>query len=368
MIVSIEKIREELSKLQHPGKSTDLVSLGMVQRIVVKEQKIEIGLVFDKATDPFMGSIEKKCKEVVAAMAGDNFTITVGSSVKKPVAPKKKEHAEGLEVNNIIAVASGKGGVGKSTIAANLAVALSIDGYKVGLLDADIFGPSIPKLFGLEAYSPSVEKIDGRDMIIPAEKFGIKILSIGFFVDADNALIWRGPMASGALKQLITDTAWGELDFLIIDTPPGTSDIHLTLVQTIAVTGVVIVSTPQQVALADARKGISMFRSEGINVPVLGLVENMSWFTPAELPENKYYIFGKEGVKKLAEEQNIPLLAQIPLIQSICEGGDQGRPDHALGHDALAEAIRNMASETVSQLQKRNANLPPTQIVEINSK
>jgi len=368
MEITVDSLKEQLSQIQYPDKNTDIVSLGMVQRISVKEYKIEITLVFDKATDPFMGSIEKKCSEKISHFCGNEYSVNVGSSVKKHAAPPKAIKSAALNVKNIIAVASGKGGVGKSTIASNLAVALSIDGYKVGLLDADIFGPSIPKLFGLEGYTPSVEKIDGKEMIVPAEKFGVKILSVGFFVDPDSALIWRGPMASGALKQLITDVAWGELDFLIVDTPPGTSDIHLTLVQTVAVTGAVIVSTPQQVALADARKGISMFRSENINVPVIGLVENMSWFAPAELPENKYYIFGKEGCKKLAEELHIPLLAQIPLVQSICEAGDSGKPDHALGHSALAEAIRNMASETVHQIEQRNANLPPTQIVEINTK
>ena len=229
-------------------------------------------------------------------------------------------------VKNIIAVSSGKGGVGKSTVAVNLAVSLAKLGYKVGLLDADIFGPSMPKMFQVEDARPYAENIDGRDLIIPVEKYGVKMLSIGFFVDPDQATLWRGAMACNALKQLIGDASWGELDYFILDTPPGTSDIHLTLVQTLPITGAVIVSTPQQVALADARKGINMYQNEKVNVPILGLVENMAWFTPAELPNNRYYIFGRDGGKQLAEELNIPLLGQVPLVQSIREGGDEGTP------------------------------------------
>ena len=254
--------------------------------------------------------------------------------------------------------------MGKSTVAANLAIALAKLGYKVGLLDADIFGPSMPKMFQVEDARPYAETIDGRDMIVPVEKYGIKLLSIGFFVDPDQATLWRGGMASNALKQLIGDASWGELDYFLIDLPPGTSDIHLTVVQTLALTGAVVVSTPQAVALADARKGINMFTNDKVNVPILGLIENMAWFTPAELPENKYYLFGKEGAKHLAEEMQVPLLGQIPIVQSICEGGDNGVPV-ALNEDSITgRAFAELAANVVTQVEKRNAELPPTHIVE----
>lgn len=269
-------------------------------------------------------------------------------------------------VKNIIAVSSGKGGVGKSTVAANLAVALAKMGYKVGLLDADIFGPSMPKMFQVEDARPYAETIDGRDLIIPVEKYGLKLLSIGFFVDPDQATLWRGGMASNALKQLIADANWGELDYFLIDLPPGTSDIHLTIVQNLALTGAVVVSTPQQVALADARKGINMFTLDKVNVPILGLVENMAWFTPAELPENKYYLFGREGAKRLAEEMNVPLLGQIPIVQSICEGGDNGLPVALDENTITGRAFIQLAANVVEQTNLRNANQAPTKIVEIS--
>lgn len=275
------------------------------------------------------------------------------------------ETASENNIKKIIAVASGKGGVGKSTVSANLAVALAKLGYKVGLLDADIFGPSMPKMFQVEDARPYAESIDGRDLIMPIEKYGIKMLSIGFFVDPDQPTLWRGGMASNALKQLIGDANWGDLDYFILDTPPGTSDIHLTLVQTLAITGAVIVSTPQQVALADARKGINMYTNDKVDVPILGLVENMAWFTPAELPENKYYIFGKEGAKDLAEEMGVPLLGQIPIVQSICENGDKGTPA-ALNEDSITgRAFLALAENVVKQTELRNAGHAPTRIVEL---
>ena len=267
------------------------------------------------------------------------------------------------QVKNVIAVSSGKGGVGKSTVSANLAIALARLGYKVGLLDADIFGPSIPKMFSVEDARPYSENIDGRDLIQPVEKYGVKLLSIGFFVDPEQAILWRGGMASNALKQLIGDAAWGELDYFLIDLPPGTSDIHLTTFQTVAITGAVIVSTPQEVALADARKGIDMFTNDKVNVPILGLVENMAWFTPAELPENKYYIFGKEGCKQLAEEMGVPLLGQIPVVQSICEGGDNGCPVALDDTTMTGLAFRNLAEAVVRQVEVRNATQEATHIV-----
>jgi ATP-binding protein involved in chromosome partitioning len=271
-------------------------------------------------------------------------------------------------VENVVAVASGKGGVGKSTVTSNLAVALAQKGYRVGLLDADIFGPSVPKMFATEDARPVLEKIDGKDCIIPVEKYGVKLLSIGYFVNPDDALVWRGAMATNALKQLIGDGKWGDLDYLLIDLPPGTSDIHLTLVQTIPLTGAVVVSTPQEVALADARKGISMFTGEKINVPVLGLVENMSWFTPAELPENKYYIFGKDGCKMLAEKMGLPLLGQIPIVQSIREGGDDGVPPALNTETITGMAFASLADNVVEAVENRKKNLPPTHVVEVTRK
>ncbi|NLA23549.1 MAG: Mrp/NBP35 family ATP-binding protein [Bacteroidales bacterium] len=365
MKITVEQIREQLANVKHPEKNSDIISLNMVQGVFVKGNDIEVMLSFEKPNDPFMGTLEKSVKDLLTKFAGSDYQVFVGSSIPKKQTPQMQPEIQPAGIKNIIAVASGKGGVGKSTIAANLAVALAADGHSVGLIDADIFGPSVPKMFGLEDAKPEVVEKDGKQLMLPIQKFGIKILSVGFYVEPDSALIWRGPMASNAFKQLIQDADWGELDFLIIDTPPGTSDIHLTMVQNLAITGAVIVSTPQQVALADARKGINMFRSKDINVPVLGLVENMSWFTPEELPENKYYIFGKEGAKNLAEEFNIPLLAQIPLVQSVCESGDSGQPITALTHTALGEAFRNLAIETMKQVDERNLNIEPTKIVEI---
>ena len=268
-------------------------------------------------------------------------------------------------VKNIVAIASGKGGVGKSTVSVNMAVALAKLGYSVGLIDADVYGPSIPKMFDLESVKPVLKQIEGKDRIIPAEKYNVKVLSIGFFVDQKEALVWRGPMATSALKQLIHDGYWGDLDYLLIDLPPGTGDVHLTLVQSLAVTGVVIVSTPQAVALADAIKGISMFTGKSINVPVLGLVENMAWFTPEELPSNKYYIFGKDGCKNLAASMNVPLLGQIPLVQGIREGGDNGRPVADDENSVSGRAFMDLARETVRQVGIRNASADPTEIVQL---
>ena len=291
------------------------------------------------------------------------MNITQTTCPKGNMCPKVEKQLPG--VKNIIAIASGKGGVGKSTVSVNLAVALAKLGYRVGLLDADIFGPSVPKMFNEEDARPMLETHEAGDLIVPVEKYGVKLLSIGFFVDKNDAVVWRGGMASNALKQLISDVRWDDLDYFLIDLPPGTSDIHLTLVQTLAVTGAVIVSTPQQVALADARKGINMFRNEKINVPVLGLVENMAWFTPAELPENKYYIFGKDGVKQLAEEMQIPLLGQIPVVQSICESGDKGVPAATDENSITGNAFIRLAEEVVERTDERNSRLSETKCVEI---
>ncbi|MGD2034389.1 MAG: Mrp/NBP35 family ATP-binding protein, partial [Bacteroidales bacterium] len=270
-------------------------------------------------------------------------------------------------VKNIIAIASGKGGVGKSTVAANLAIAFANTGATVGLIDADIFGPSIPKMLGLENERPGVTNVRGKDLLVPLEKHGVKVLSIGFFVDPQDATVWRGPMASNALKQLMTDANWEELEYLFVDLPPGTSDIHLTLVQSVAVTGAIIVSTPQDIALADVIKGVNMFRNQTINVPVLGLIENMSWFTPEELPDHKYYIFGKEGGVRLAKQLQIPLLGQIPLVQSIREGSDNGQPV-VMSKNIVSEAFKRIAGELRLQIIKRNTTMSATNKVEITTK
>ena len=290
-----------------------------------------------------------------------NIAVKTRTQAPQP-APKPLSH-----VKNIIGVSSGKGGVGKSTVASNLAVALAREGYKVGLLDADIFGPSVPKMFGVEDAELYMHEVDGRQLIIPHEKFGVKLLSIGFLVDRNSAVLWRGSMASNALKQLIGEADWGDLDYFVIDMPPGTSDIHLTLVQTLGITGVVIVTTPQQVALADARKGISMFTGEKVNVPILGLVENMAWFTPAQHPDERYYIFGREGGVELAKELGVKLLAQIPLVADVCEDGDAGTPialkDSMMGHEFL-----HLAHEVIDAVDERNRMLPPTEKVNVTKK
>ena len=323
--------------------------------------KVKVTLEFLRDTDPFLKSTVKAAESAIKYHCGQNVEVTIETEFKNKPRPEVGKMLPG--VKNIIAVSSGKGGVGKSTVAANLAIALARLGYKVGLLDTDIFGPSMPKMFGVENEQPYAVRVDGRDLICPIEKYGVKLLSIGFFVSPTTATLWRGGMASNALKQLIADADWGELDYFILDTPPGTSDIHLTLLQTLAITGAVIVSTPQQVALADARKGVDMYRNEKVNVPILGLVENMAWFTPAELPENRYYIFGREGCKQLAEELDVPLLAQIPIVQSICENGDNGTPA-ALSSDTMTGlAFVNLAQAVVTVTNRRNREQAATKIV-----
>ena len=288
-------ILDALTNVRYPGTGKNLVEAGMVEdNIRIEGMKVSFSLVFEKPTDPFMKSVVKAAETAILTYVSRDVEIQGNISVKTVQTPRPEVTQLLPQVKNIVGISSGKGGVGKSTVSANLAVALAKLGYKVGLLDADVFGPSMPKMFQVEDARPYAEKVDGREMIVPVEKYGVKLLSIGFFVDPDQATLWRGGMASNALKQLIGDALWGELDYFLIDLPPGTSDIHLTVVQTLAMTGAVVVSTPQDVALADARKGINMFTNEKVNVPILGLVENMAWFTPAELPENKYYLFGKK--------------------------------------------------------------------------
>lgn len=357
-------IMDALATVRYPGNGKNLVEAEMVaDNLRIDGMKVSFSLIFEKTTDPFMKSMLKAAETAIHTYVSPDVEVTIATESRQAARPEPGKMLS--QVKNVIAVSSGKGGVGKSTVAANLAIALSKLGYKVGLLDADIFGPSVPKMFQVEDERPYAENIDGRDLIIPVEKYGIKLLSIGFFVNPDTATLWRGGMASNALKQLVGDANWGELDYFILDTPPGTSDIHLTLLQTLAITGAVIVSTPQQVALADARKGIDMYMNDKVNVPILGLVENMSWFTPAELPENKYYIFGKEGTKQLAEEMNVPLLGQIPLVQSICESGDKGTPVALDEQTITGRAFLQLAAAVVRQVDKRNIEMAPTQIVGI---
>jgi len=361
-----EQVISALRKVSHPEKGSDIVTLGIVGDLEITDEGIKLVLIPEKSNDPFLSSIKSNCVRAVKDALGADAVITSievnpKTVVGKTVAPKR-EVLPG--VKNIIAVSSGKGGVGKSTVAVNLAVALARKGYATGLLDADIFGPSVPKMFSAESYKPEMAGRDGKDWITPLEKYGVKILSIGFFVRDSEAVIWRGPMASSFLKQLITQGDWGDLDYLIFDLPPGTSDIHLTLVQEVPVTGAIVVTTPQEVALADARKGIAMFRSESINVPVLGLVENMSYFIAPELPGRRYYIFGKEGGRRLAEEAGAALLGQIPIVESICDGGDAGTPV-ALKDSEPGKAFMNLADAVVASVEKRNADLAPTKPVQM---
>lgn len=344
-------ILEALQSVRYPGTGKNIVEAGMIDDDMrIDGMRVSFSIIFPKNPDPFMKSVMKAAEAAIKAHCGQEVEaeITALAPEHQPKAPKKLLP----QVRHIIAVSSGKGGVGKSTIAANLAVSLARAGYRVGLLDADIFGPSVPTLFHLEDFQPYGEMVGDKQMIVPAEKYGVKILSIGFFVRPEQATVWRGPMASNALKQLISETNWGELDYFILDTPPGTSDIHLTLLQELSITGAIIVSTPQKVALADARKGIDMYQNEKINVPILGLVENMAWFTPAELPQNKYYLFGKEGVKRLAEDMHMPLLGQIPIVQSICESSDAGEPAAAADDTMTALAFRQLADATVKEVER----------------
>ena len=354
-----------LRDVKYPGSEKDITALGMVQEVKIEDKKISFSLIFQKSNDPHIETIRKACVNAILANLGQDVEIKGNISVK--AIEKVADKSILPNIKNIIAIASGKGGVGKSTVTTNLAVALAKAGKKVGLIDADIFGPSIPKMFGVENERPKIKKENGADVIIPIDKYGLKLLSIGFFVNPEDALVWRGPMATNALKQLIFQTEWGELDYLLFDLPPGTSDIHLTLVQELPVTGAVIVSTPQQVALADAVKGINMFKGKQINVPVLGLVENMAWFTPAELPENKYYIFGKEGCKNLSDKMNIPLLGQIPIVQSICENGDNGNPSALNENSVTGKSFINLAQNVINAVNERNIKLNPTQKVEITN-
>ncbi len=357
-------ITDALATVVYPGTKKNLVEGDMVaDDIRIDGMSVSFTLIFPRDTDPFLKSTLKAAEAAIHYHVSKEVEVTINTEFRSKPRPEVGKLLPG--VKNVIAVSSGKGGVGKSTVAANLAISLAKLGYKVGLLDTDIFGPSVPKMFGVEDARPYAVKKDGRDLIEPVEKYGVKLLSIGFFVNPDTATLWRGGMASNALKQLIADADWGDLDYFVLDTPPGTSDIHLTLLQTLAITGAVIVSTPQAVALADARKGIDMYSNDKVNVPILGLVENMAWFTPAELPENKYYIFGKDGCRNLASEMGVPLLAQIPLVQGICESGDEGKPTALDSTSITGLAFINLAQAVVTVVNRRNKEMAATKIVEV---
>ena len=359
-------ITDALEKVIYPGTKKNLIESEMLADTPsINGNKVKITLIFPRETDPFLKSTLKAAEAQIHYSVGKDVEVTIETEFKS--APRPEVGKLLPQVKNIIAVSSGKGGVGKSTVSANLAIALARLGYKVGLLDTDIFGPSMPKMVGVEDVRPYGVEKDGRQLIEPVEKYGVRLLSIGFFVNPDTATLWRGGMATSALKQLIADADWGELDYFILDTPPGTSDIHLTLMQTLSITGAVIVSTPQSVALADARKGIDMYRNDKVNIPILGLVENMAWFTPAELPQNKYYIFGKDGCKNLAKELNCPLLAQLPIVQSICENGDKGTPAASQVDTVTGQAFLSLAQSVVTVVNRRNKEQAPTKIVEVKN-
>lgn len=364
-------ILDALRKVRYPGSDKNIVDLEMVDDDMrIDGRKVSFSLIFPKSTDPFIKSVVKAAEQAILAFVGKDVDIVGNISVKTPPAAHHDEPSPVLpRVKNIVAVSSGKGGVGKSTVAANLAVALASEGYKVGLLDADIFGPSVPKMFGIENEQLYIHESEGRQLIIPIERYGVKLLSIGLVIDPDKAAIWRGSMASNALKQLIEQGDWGELDYFLIDMPPGTSDIHLTLVQTLGITGAIIVTTPQEVALADARRGVAMFREPKINVPVLGIVDNMAWFTPEKHPDERYYIFGNDrNVDKMAEEYDVPVLARIPMVATIGDHNDAGAPV-ALSEDSLtAQAFIHLSREIVEAVNRRNQTIPPTIKVDVTQR
>ncbi len=361
-MITKESVLEALSNVEDPDFKKDIVSLGMVKDLQVSDTEISFTVELTTPACPMKEMIEKACHNAIRMMVSKEvaLNITMGARVQSH---RKDSKSLLPEVKNIFAVASGKGGVGKSTVSVNLALALAAQGASVGLLDADIYGPSIPMMLGIRNERPKMTQVNGKGMIVPIERFGIKAMSIGLLIDEKQAVIWRGPMASSALKQFVGDVVWGALDYLIIDLPPGTGDVHLTIAQTVPVTGAVIVSTPQAVAAADAKKAIMMFKQEQINIPILGIVENMAYFTPAELPENKYYIFGKGGAALMADQFEMPFLGELPLIQSIREGGDLGIPA-AIDQDSIARPLFiNLAQKVAQNISIRNAQIAPTQVI-----
>ena len=366
-----QDIYNALDTITEPGEGKSLVENKNISNLVVFGNEVIVDVTISNPTLQAKKKVESEIKKAILSKVDEKIDVKV--NVKTSAAPKKEEKSTLIKgkkiplIQNIIAIASGKGGVGKSTITANMAVSLSKMGFKVGILDADIYGPSMHLMFDVEKERPISVKIEGRSKMKPIENYGVKLLSLGFFTNPNQAVIWRGPMASKALNQLIFDADWGELDFLLIDLPPGTGDVHLSIVQALPINGAVIVSTPQTIALADAKKGVAMFQQESIQVPVLGIIENMAYFTPEELPDNKYYIFGKDGAKHLAEDINTKFLGEIPLVQSIREAGDVGHPVALQENTSLENAFATLTKEMVSELLKRNANLPPTEVVRITT-
>ena len=362
------KILTLLRTVHLNNEKIDIVSNNSVTNIIIFDNEILIDLEIENPTLQSKNKVKKLINDVLKAKFKDNYDLKINFKVAKPAIKTILNHEKILEnVQNIIAVSSGKGGVGKSTVTANLAISLNQMGFSVGILDADIYGPSIPIMFDVSDKKPLAVQVKEKSKMKPVESFGIKILSIGFFTKMDQAVIWRGPMASKALNQMIFDADWGKLDFLLIDLPPGTGDIHLSIMQALPISGSVVISTPQNVALIDARKGVSMFKQENINVPVLGIIENMAYFTPEELPENKYYLFGKEGAKNLSKDLEVPFLGEVPLVQSIREAGDLGRPA-SLQKDSVIKSIFNEISKNmISELLKRNKNLPVTEVIKIKT-
>ena len=363
-MITKEAVLAALSNVEEPDLGKDLVTLNMIQDILIDGKNVSFTVILTTPACPLKEMIEKSCVNAIHLLVDKEAVVKVNMTAN--VNTNRKDNKSVLPgVKNIIIVASGKGGVGKSTVSVNLALGLAREGAKVGLMDADIYGPSIPIMLGLRDERPQMTDVNGKGMIVPIERFGIKAMSIGLLIDEKQAVIWRGPMASSAIKQFISDVLWGELDYLVIDMPPGTGDVHLTLVQTIPVTGAVIVSTPQAVAAADARKAIVMLKQNQINVPILGIVENMAYFTPAELPENKYYIFGKGGAAQMADQFELPFLGEIPIVQSIREGGDKGVPAVLNDEPVAKEAFMTLAQTVARNVAMRNANMAPTKVVEM---
>ena len=369
MKIDKEDIKKALQTISAPGEGENMMASGAVTNIMTFADEVVVDITIKNPSLQAKKRTEVDIMKTIHDQVHQKAKVKINVRVDAP----SKEHKNEIKgkpipgIKNIIAVASGKGGVGKSTITANLAVTLAEMGFNVGILDADIYGPSIPMMFDVENERPLSVDVDGKKKMKPVESYGVKILSIGFFTKPDQAVVWRGPMASKALNQMIFDAAWGELDFLLVDLPPGTGDIHLSIMQALPLTGAVVVSTPQNVALADAKKGVAMFQQESINVPVLGIVENMAWFTPEELPDNKYFIFGKEGAKNLAADLDVRVLGQIPLVQSIREAGDVGRPVALQEESALREAFKELTKNTVEEVVYRNDALPPTEAIKITT-
>lgn len=364
-MITKEQVLNALSNVQEPDLGKDLVTLNMVEDIKIEDKNVTFSVVLTTPACPMKEMIEKACVNAIHLLV-DKEAIVHVKMISKVNSNRKDNKALLPGVKNIIAVVSGKGGVGKSTVAVNLALGLAHEGAKVGLLDADIHGPSVPIMLGIRGERPMMTDVNGKGMIVPVEKYGIKAMSIGLLIDEKQAVVWRGPQASSALKQFISDVKWDDLDYLVIDMPPGTGDIHLTLVQTIPVTGAVVVSTPQAVAAADAKKAIVMLKQPQINVPILGVVENMAYFTPEELPENKYYLFGKDGAKKMAEQFELSFLGEVPIVQTIQQGGDKGIPAMLDDEPVSKNAFLNVAGEVARQISIRNANLEPTKVVQMN--